>query len=150
MCLAFPQPWDQQMGPGHLRSRQDQQVRILWLRSTIREARAVKILVDHLRCRAWRVTFLLWLQKREVTAPRREIICLLYNRICVGFIFLKSSQNNIWIWEEWFSKISLWKCSILSSNFICMYDLIYESESRSVVSNSLWPHWLYSPWNSPG
>ena len=25
-----------------------------------------------------------------------------------------------------------------------------ESESRSVVSNSLWPHGLYSPWNSPG
>jgi len=27
---------------------------------------------------------------------------------------------------------------------------IYESESRSVVSNSLWPHGLYSSWNSPG
>ena len=25
-----------------------------------------------------------------------------------------------------------------------------ESESRSVVSDSLWPHRLYSPWNSPG
>ena len=25
-----------------------------------------------------------------------------------------------------------------------------ESESHSVVSNSLWPHGLYSPWNSPG
>ena len=25
-----------------------------------------------------------------------------------------------------------------------------EIESRSVVSNSLWPHGLYSPWNSPG
>ena len=24
------------------------------------------------------------------------------------------------------------------------------SGSHSVVSNSLWPHWLYSPWNSPG
>ena len=23
------------------------------------------------------------------------------------------------------------------------------SESRSVVSDSLWPHGLYSPWNSP-
>ena len=27
---------------------------------------------------------------------------------------------------------------------------ISESESRSVVSDSLWPHGLYSPWNSPG
>ena len=25
-----------------------------------------------------------------------------------------------------------------------------DSESRSVVSDSLWPHGLYSPWNSPG
>ena len=25
-----------------------------------------------------------------------------------------------------------------------------ESESHSVVSHSLWPHGLYSPWNSPG
>ena len=25
-----------------------------------------------------------------------------------------------------------------------------ESENRSVVSDSLWPHGLYSPWNSPG
>ena len=27
---------------------------------------------------------------------------------------------------------------------------IYESESHSVVSNSLWLHGLHSPWNSPG
>ena len=25
-----------------------------------------------------------------------------------------------------------------------------KSESRSVISNFLWPHGLYSPWNSPG
>ena len=25
-----------------------------------------------------------------------------------------------------------------------------ECESRSVVSDSLWPHGLYSPWSSPG
>ena len=28
--------------------------------------------------------------------------------------------------------------------------LKHESESSSVVSDSLWPHGLYSPWNSPG
>ena len=27
---------------------------------------------------------------------------------------------------------------------------IYESESHSVTSDSLWPHELYNPWNSPG
>ena len=28
--------------------------------------------------------------------------------------------------------------------------LKWKSESHSVVSDSLWPHGLYSPWNSPG
>ena len=28
--------------------------------------------------------------------------------------------------------------------------LEWESESRSAVSDSLWPHGLYGPWNSPG
>ena len=33
----------------------------------------------------------------------------------------------------------------------CSSSKMFESESeRSVVSNSLWPHGLYSPWNSPG
>ena len=29
-------------------------------------------------------------------------------------------------------------------------NILLWSECRSAVSNSLWPHWLYSPWNSPG
>ena len=37
----------------------------------------------------------------------------------------------------------------------CLFSLQYsaiesESEIRSVVSDSLWPHGLHSPWNSPG
>ena len=31
----------------------------------------------------------------------------------------------------------------------CNYK-VRESESHSVMSNSLWPHGLYSPWNCPG
>ena len=31
-----------------------------------------------------------------------------------------------------------------------LYESESESESCSVVSESLWPHGLYSPWNSPG
>ena len=38
--------------------------------------------------------------------------------------------------------------------WLCMYikrlKKESESESRSVVSDSLWPRGLYSPWNSPG
>ena len=35
---------------------------------------------------------------------------------------------------------------------MCLQSLrdIHESESRSDVSYSLWPHGLHSPWNSPG
>ena len=35
----------------------------------------------------------------------------------------------------------------------CLFPLWSEvkwSESHSVVSDSFWPHWLYSPWDSPG
>ena len=39
----------------------------------------------------------------------------------------------------WFQKIALKHVYYVS-----------ESESRSVVSDCLWPHGLYSPWNSPG
>ena len=34
--------------------------------------------------------------------------------------------------------------------FTCSAAFRCESESCSVVSNSLWPHWPYSPWNFPG
>ena len=39
-----------------------------------------------------------------------------------------------------------WGACVLSNSRICHGG----SESRSVVSNSLRPHGLYSPWNSPG
>ena len=35
-------------------------------------------------------------------------------------------------------------------SFILVSFSLFERESRSVVSNSLRPHELYSPWNSPG
>ena len=36
----------------------------------------------------------------------------------------------------------------ISIYFVCL--LVSESESHSVMSDSLQPHGLYSPWNSPG
>ena len=33
--------------------------------------------------------------------------------------------------------------------FVCILRLKTESESNSVASDPLWPHCLYSPWNSP-
>ena len=37
-------------------------------------------------------------------------------------------------------------------NFMSLCPLLYllESESRSALSDCLWPHVLHSPWNSPG
>ena len=43
--------------------------------------------------------------------------------------------------------------SISSPDFKALFTYYFEvkwSESCSVVSDSLWPHGLYSPWNSPG
>ena len=37
-----------------------------------------------------------------------------------------------------------------SSILNILSELEVKSESRSVMSDSLWPHGLYSPWNSPG
>ena len=45
---------------------------------------------------------------------------------------------------------------MMQRQFICMMGTMLlfwvtsESERCSVMSNSLWPHELYSPWNSPG
>ena len=48
-----------------------------------------------------------------------------------GIINNKKKMNKGWYGEALFHKVKL-------------------SESPSVVSDSLWPHGLYSPWNSPG
>ena len=50
------------------------------------------------------------------------------------------------------SKYILYSSVTLSlTEFVLQWDIKEsENESHSVVSNSLWPHGLYSPWNSPG
>ena len=43
---------------------------------------------------------------------------------------------------------------VLQSEHLCLatptHQFMVKSESCSVMSDSLWPHGLYSPWNSPG
>ena len=53
---------------------------------------------------------------------------------------------NPTVWLKSLSWRSVW--SFKSNTPVC--DLESESESCSVVSKSLWPHGLYSPWNSSG
>ena len=51
----------------------------------------------------------------------------------IGFLVPKQKE------KIWLSKFYFWK----SGHFVVV------SESHSVVSDSLWPHGLYSSWNSP-
>ena len=55
--------------------------------------------------------------------------------------FCPLSQLGIFSMQLWLTDF----CDIIAS-----FALQSESETRSVVSSSLWPHGLYSPWNSPG
>ena len=55
----------------------------------------------------------------------------------------------------WCNSIAWHPWTALERNYIESNKILYasmknESESYSVVSNSLQPHGLYSPWNSPG
>ena len=49
----------------------------------------------------------------------------------------------------WSHHILFLKSSALFSGLLTRWEVKW-SESCSIVSNSLWPHGLYSPWNSPG
>ena len=60
---------------------------------------------------------------------RNKILCLVYIYFCAD-----SETQNIYICIH-YRNIKIYAC---------------ESESHSVTSNSLQPHGLYRPWNSPG
>ena len=47
------------------------------------------------------------------------------------------------------SKLSIQEIKIMASSHITSWQMKW-SESHSVISNSPWPHGLYSPWNPPG
>ena len=80
----------------------------------------------------------------ELCYQGRESLQLSINWICfVGyglFFVLKCKQ----------ARIVVKKMRTMESFNYFLLNLESESESRSVLSNSLWPRGLYSPWNSPG
>ena len=61
---------------------------------------------------------------------------------CVSSFFCVSFNIHVFNWMCFFVY------SIIMIKFY--FPLKNKSESRSVVFDSLWPHGLYSPWNSPG
>ena len=62
--------------------------------------------------------------------------------MCLRVVFMSPSASIIYktMVDAWITEMSVLICFCSRS----------ESESCSVVSNSLRPHGLYSPWNSPG
>ena len=62
------------------------------------------------------------------------------NEFCINWLKYNYESKTI--------KISWRKVTEKLTNYI--HHHIVSCESRSVVSDSLWPHGLYSPWNSPG
>ena len=64
----------------------------------------------------------------------------------IFWIFILSISSSL-VNVAWCDKNS----TCLQSGDLCsLWFLSFESESRSVVSHSWWPHGIYSPWNSAG
>ena len=70
-------------------------------------------------------------------------ICITFRRINHGSQPPEKSE-----YFHPFCSLALLLALSLSSSSMCL-SITSESESRSVVSSSLWPHGLHSPWNSP-
>ena len=71
------------------------------------------------------------------------------------FVLSACSVLKTSIFSYWAKSSSVNTINFLASHIKCTADSSYyyekcESESRSVMSDSLQPHGLYSPWNSPG
>ena len=60
----------------------------------------------------------------------------------------KNTGATIWNWKIW-DELSGYSSHIFQFHFIPLIPVKW-SESCSVVSDSLWPHGLYGPWNSLG
>ena len=71
--------------------------------------------------------------------------------------YTKKKKKKTWNFQLLFSELIESKVLYLWITIIWLYVMRifsntneWVSESRSVVSDSLWPHGLYSSWNSPG
>ena len=82
-----------------------------------------------------------WLLHKMTASNHRAVKDLLVN--CIGSQIKRYLNLDIVV-------MSMDSLSDFSSLGFAIIKLYSETESHSVVSDSLWCHELYSPWNSPG
>ena len=87
--------------------------------------------------------FVTWVHPLQLVVLLCTFLCTTVQRTAVQYLYFKPriSRSEVWKqqWYRWYAK----KHQLL-------YCEVKWSESHSVVSDSLRPHGLYSPWNSPG
>ena len=102
-------------------------------------------------------------------SPMNWILCWHWSEVSTSFWEVLFSWTQWWPWAReavlkhvphlpsscfaqpgGSSRPALSTSEVLSRSYCSNSALVYESESCSVVSNSLRPRGLYSPWNSPG
>ena len=92
-----------------------------------------------------------------------SILDILYHPLH-NLFWSKCASSHWWYTslKIWHSSVYIQLCLIICGPMDCSLPVSFahgifqarilesESESHSVMSNSLWPYRLYSPWNSPG
>ena len=90
-----------------------------------------------------------WKWTRDTESERRPPSFTVGCHLCCLHIESSSLKQGHWylLYQPVLSQDSIWTWSLLPAQ---SPESESESESHSVVSNSLWPQGLYRPWNSPG
>ena len=78
----------------------------------------------------------------------------MFKDIFLNYLTILNTHDELWLWNN---RKGLHSLTNLINNFIFINFILLkllaqwsESASHSVMSNSLWSHRLYSPWNSSG
>ena len=105
-----------------------------------------------------------WVQKKSgATVPRDHAVKVTLENWATWWTWLRTSRCRGWmtrvgrdnpsaffIYPDFLRGVYIKRHSEGKGVKIGDQTIKIESESCSVMSNSTWPHGLYSPWNSPG
>ena len=134
--LAWRISWTEE--PGRLQSMGVQRVRHDWATNTHKRSggdqRCVRDLESHFICSRWSCL------PSESLALWVKIMFSRNGTAIVKCIFAKNGMvGEFWIMKSWHYRI-------IQEMIFFAFKIESESENHSVVSNSLQPHGLYSPW----